>query len=614
MGRTSSLAAQPAGARGATAATPLGRASPFKEAIGPANDAFEREADRIAEAVVRGGGRPIGGASWTSALRSEGVIQRKCAECEEEEDEKIRRAPKDGQAQAQPEAPAAPEGQAAPATTSPGAAQVDMPAPAEAAVQLVVDDEAEAARGQMRKSDFLDTLRTEVCSTVDGALAGTGRDSQGCPWIDHWFGYYEARSSVEVERALLRYAPEARGANTAQGYIRIVTARVQHSARTWARTGEVVGVPQDVGGAETAGGTALGPFGGMFFKARPGGPRQDDPVSVRAQLGSGQALPAQVRTRMESAFGTGFGGVRLHADAAGAQLSDRLSARAFTVGQHVAFGAGEFRPGSIEGDALIAHELAHVVQQGGSEQPSTLPKSPDSAGRLEEDADRSAIGVVNALWGGSKGGAGRLGPGLKSGLRLSRCSNNAPKERLKVTIRPIRVAEDDGTAPTTVPSMDAARRIWNQCCIDVVAESAVTVKKSAYKEIDDAGSGAPLTAEETALFTDAGAGGGVQLAIVDTIRRGANAGKMVAGGGTTKDSGLATAKIILVDGSEPTIVGHELGHAMGIGTHGPAGTVMQPSGAYDKAVDEAINSDECKTARAYVGAEKTGKTDCAGTS
>ncbi len=50
-----------------------------------------------------------------------------------------------------------------------------------------------------------------------------------------------------------------------------------------------------------------------------------------------------------------------------------------------------------------------------------------SESQLEQDADRSAIGVVASLWGGLKNGAARMAPGLKSGLQLSRCSRGSMK-------------------------------------------------------------------------------------------------------------------------------------------------------------------------------------------
>src|SRR5262249_7833954 len=105
--------------------------------------------------------------------------------------------------------------------------------------------------------------------------------------------------------------------------------------------------------------------GGVLAKAREEGTREtDDPDQIRSQLGSGQDLESGVRSRMERGFGHDFNNVRVHTDARAAQLSARLDARAFTIGSDVGFGAGEYRPGTLIGDALIAHELAHVIQQG----------------------------------------------------------------------------------------------------------------------------------------------------------------------------------------------------------------------------------------------------------
>ena len=94
----------------------------------------------------------------------------------------------------------------------------------------------------------------------------------------------------------------------------------------------------------------------------------------------------------------------------------------------MAFADGEYRPGTLIGDALIAHELAHVVQQGGGPraggaQSKNESLSDDSG--LEQDADRSAVGAVVAAWTGLKKGLAEVGanalPRLKSGLRLQRC-------------------------------------------------------------------------------------------------------------------------------------------------------------------------------------------------
>ena len=102
----------------------------------------------------------------------------------------------------------------------------------------------------------------------------------------------------------------------------------------------------------------------------------------------GQAFDGALRPQMESRFGVDFGAVRIHADADAAVSASAKDARAYTVGQHLVFGAGEFTPQTGRGRELIAHELAHTVQQRGAAQAqpadvshSTLEASADSAGR-----------------------------------------------------------------------------------------------------------------------------------------------------------------------------------------------------------------------------------------
>ena len=79
----------------------------------------------------------------------------------------------------------------------------------------------------------------------------------------------------------------------------------------------------------------------------------------------GQALEADTRATLEPAFGD-LSSVRVHTDESATASADALNARAFTIGEHVVFGAGEFAPHSAEGQALLAHELTHVAQQQGS--------------------------------------------------------------------------------------------------------------------------------------------------------------------------------------------------------------------------------------------------------
>ena len=66
-----------------------------------------------------------------------------------------------------------------------------------------------------------------------------------------------------------------------------------------------------------------------------------------------------------SRFGHDFAHVRVHADAGAAESARSVHALAYTVGSDVVFGAGQYAPGTRAGKQLLAHELAHVVQQSG---------------------------------------------------------------------------------------------------------------------------------------------------------------------------------------------------------------------------------------------------------
>ncbi|MBN1139919.1 MAG: DUF4157 domain-containing protein, partial [Anaerolineae bacterium] len=87
---------------------------------------------------------------------------------------------------------------------------------------------------------------------------------------------------------------------------------------------------------------------------------------LAAHKGGGSPLPEQVRGDMESRFGTSFGSVRVHTDAAAVQMNRDLDAQAFTHGRDIYIRPDRYNPGAEAGKKLLAHELTHVVQQGGA--------------------------------------------------------------------------------------------------------------------------------------------------------------------------------------------------------------------------------------------------------
>jgi 3D (Asp-Asp-Asp) domain-containing protein len=326
--------------------------------------------------------------------------------------------------------------------------QTATPTEKSAARSLIVEDGASVGPGQMRKSDFLARLNAEIYAAADEILVTRGRTAQSCPYITNWFDYGYTRSGSYVETFVRRFTPGSDRVATASEYIPLAVKRLRRSLLVWADTGEITGVPEDLAselpstnqkGAVASLGAQMGPEGeagatgaatGLLLgKAREGSSTADsDPRAVQNQLRAGEPLDSGVKTRMESAFGYDFSRVRIHHDSDAARLSTGLNARAFTIGYDVAFAAGEYTPGTLIGDALLAHELAHVVQQGGG-QGALAPKPSDHStyGSLEDDADRSAIGAVVALWGGAGARLSRVSanvlPSLRSGLRLSRCGS-----------------------------------------------------------------------------------------------------------------------------------------------------------------------------------------------
>jgi hypothetical protein len=346
---------------------------------------------------------------------------------------------------------------------------------------LIVDDTVDQlGPGQMKKSDFLAQLRSAVCTTTEQALTGTIWSAAGCPWVDHWFGYYGNRDSQQIERAIRRYAPETLRVTTASDYIPIICERVRRAIAVWSTTGEVMGVPEGVPAdmSEASAGEGLtetssitGAEGSSFsvptvsFKGRESGAREaSNPQAIQSQLGTGRSLESGVRSQMESVFGVDFSHVRIHTDATAAELSESLNARAFTVGHDVAFASGEYQPGTLIGDALIAHELAHTVQQGGaSASTEPLRKGNVEYNSLEEDADVSAVGAMVSLWSGTKGIVTNITqntmPRLKSGLGLQRCAgtqrrpSTVPTQRQPLVARPPAVIPNWGASVRTTSSI-----------------------------------------------------------------------------------------------------------------------------------------------------------------
>jgi outer membrane protein OmpA-like peptidoglycan-associated protein len=130
----------------------------------------------------------------------------------------------------------------------------------------------------------------------------------------------------------------------------------------------------------------------------------------------GQPLAAAPRHDLEARFGQDFSEVRVHVDARAAESAHAVDARAYTVGRDIVFGAGQYAPQSVAGQRLLAHELTHVMQQGGT---SAADATSDGlvlgnpADPMEREAERHAASLVAGGRVGNGTATGELGQTLR---------------------------------------------------------------------------------------------------------------------------------------------------------------------------------------------------------
>jgi peptidoglycan hydrolase-like protein with peptidoglycan-binding domain len=141
-------------------------------------------------------------------------------------------------------------------------------------------------------------------------------------------------------------------------------------------------IAEQVTGPEAAGDAA--PHG----RATPA-PAQAWPGQA-SELGGGAPLERPVRTRMEGRFGHDFGEVRVHTGTAADHSARSFGALAYTRGRDVVFSRGQYAPHTPSGQRLLAHELAHVVQQRGGPAPAA-PQLKAAATRFQDEPTLDAV-------------------------------------------------------------------------------------------------------------------------------------------------------------------------------------------------------------------------------
>lgn len=121
------------------------------------------------------------------------------------------------------------------------------------------------------------------------------------------------------------------------------------------------------------------------------------PVVREALPSSGLPLEPSVRSYFEPRFGRDFSTVRVHTDERAARAADAIDASAFTVGSSIWFGRGMYQPAAASGQRLLAHELAHTIQQHGR----TAAQRSLRLGAASDPAEAAADRVADAVLAGN---------------------------------------------------------------------------------------------------------------------------------------------------------------------------------------------------------------------
>ncbi len=176
---------------------------------------------------------------------------------------------------------------------------------------------------------------------------------------------------------------------------------------------------------------------------------------IQSAAGGGRSLPIGLQSSMGSAFGTDFSDVRLHVGAESDQLNERIQSRAFTLGNDVFVRRQDYAPRTGEGQRLIAHELAHTIQQGGAgvqraPRQHVIRRNPSVASvvtavRSKLDTSTGISGpkiwdpkefkAATKTWGHQRGAAVKAVDGYLAKWKSTKSTDWEPLRKLAVQIR-----------------------------------------------------------------------------------------------------------------------------------------------------------------------------------
>ncbi|MGH8308330.1 MAG: eCIS core domain-containing protein, partial [Steroidobacteraceae bacterium] len=296
--------------------------------------------------------------------------------------------------------------------------------------------------------------------------------------------------------------------------------------------------------------------------------------------------------------------VRVHTDARGQTAAGRTGARAFAHGGDVAFAPGQHRPGTPVGDALLAHELAHTLQQNTSTAPASLALNGASA--LEADADRSAFGAMGRLWGAANAGFPTVGsarPALTSALHIARCGE-APTIQADPQYQPKKTVDvQPHVIEGTERSFDddiayANTRVFPQANVELNKLTAQGYSAQAAHDLVgedlELEKGSNRSTEEQDLESRFKSTTQVNVVYVHSFE-----GCTETKGRAYRDTdvhGAMEGMAVVTDKGSMTTLPHEIGHLMSLDHRSSGSALMTGSGTTDRTV--ALNDDEIRKIRA----------------
>lgn len=286
------------------------------------------------------------------------------------------------------------------------------------------------------------------------------------------------------------------------------------------------------GGRQCGAGECEHDEGELHRSAAGAGPTYAPPIVHDVLASSGSPLPADLRLDMEQRLGHSFADVRIHTGDRAADSAVAVQAHAYTVGQHVVFGAGRFNPASNAGRKLLAHELTHaaaaatesappsgrlrvsspdepaeqhaenMASQGAHQRPPSPAPPPPPPASLLREVDGENAATTQGVDASTTGDPSVTDPSANTGTQLATSTSGTFKDDLKqkdnsVSIGGIHSADweanvkaklggDGGkvevSVDSTTPSLDAGGNIDGLTYTVTITKTTATVDTTNFTD------------------------------------------------------------------------------------------------------------------------------------